>query len=56
VISFVKPEGGKLSIGANVIFKGYITFGNSLDETGELGSVIDSKTLLLAVYAKSLGG
>tara|TARA_B110000008_G_C16791890_1_gene492989 strand:- start:319 stop:717 length:399 start_codon:yes stop_codon:yes gene_type:complete len=52
VTSFVKAQGKEVvEVGDNVIFKGYISTASSLDETEELENSIQSKTLLMAIYA-----
>jgi len=56
VTSFITPEGKKaVEIGDNVIFKGYISRTDNLDETGELMTAIKSETLLMAIYALNQG-
>ena len=56
VTSFVKAQGKEVvEVGDNVIFKGYISTASSLDETEELENSIQSKTLLLAIYALNKG-
>ncbi|MCK8122795.1 hypothetical protein [Pseudoalteromonas sp. 2CM32C] len=56
VTSFVKAQGKEVvEVGDNVIFKGYISTASSLDETEELENSIQSKTLLMAIYALNKG-
>lgn len=56
VTSFVKAQGKEVvEVGDNVIFKGYISTVSSLDETEELENSIQSKTLLMAIYALNKG-
>lgn len=56
VTSFVKPEGKqKIERNDKVVFKGYISKSDSLDPTGKLLSAIESKTLLIAIYAQNQG-
>ena len=56
VTSFVKAQGKEVvEVGDNVIFKGYISTASSLDETEELENSIQSKTLLMAIYAWNKG-
>ena len=56
VTSFVKAQGKEVvEVGDNVIFKGYISTASSLDETEELKNSIQSKTLLMAIYALNKG-
>ena len=56
VTSFVKAQGKEVVEGGdNVIFKGYISTASSLDETEELENSIQSKTLLMAIYALNKG-
>ena len=56
VTSFVRAQGKEVvEVGDNVIFKGYISTASSLDETEELENSIQSKTLLMAIYALNKG-
>jgi hypothetical protein len=56
VTSFVTAQGKDVvEVGDNVIFKGYISTASSLDETEELENSIQSKTLLMAIYALNKG-
>jgi hypothetical protein len=56
VTGFVKAQGKEVvEVGDNVIFKGYISTASSLDETEELENSIQSKTLLMAIYALNKG-
>jgi len=56
VTSFVKAQGKEVvEVGDNVIFKGYISTASSLDESEELENSIQSKTLLMAIYALNKG-
>lgn len=56
VTSFVKAQGKEVvEVGDNVIFKGYISTASSLDEAEELENSIQSKTLLMAIYALNKG-
>ncbi len=54
VANFIKPQGKKLELGDEVIFKGYITVCAELDESGNLEKAIQSKTLLLSVFVRNL--
>ncbi len=52
-VTSIAPEpGGKVKLGDNVIFKGFISIASGLDPSGELEKMIESKTLLLAVQAQ----
>ncbi|MDP2560874.1 hypothetical protein [Psychrobium sp. 1_MG-2023] len=56
VTSFIKPQGKEIvEVGDNVIFKGYISVASSLDDTEKLEKAINSKTLLMAIYALNKG-
>ncbi|MEH6345054.1 MAG: hypothetical protein V7785_08220 [Bermanella sp.] len=49
VTTFVRVEEGQVSIGDELIFRGYISVSGSLDPSGEIKSLINADTLLLAI-------
>lgn len=46
-----QPE-GEIKIGDMIMFKGFISTTSNLDPSGELGKIIGSKTLLMAVQSQ----
>jgi len=46
-----QPEGG-IKVGDMIIFRGFIATASSTDPTGELGNIIDSETLLMAIQSQ----
>jgi len=51
VASLAPPPEGGILVGDMIIFRGYISASNELDESGELEKTINSKSLLLASRA-----
>ena len=46
-----QPKGG-IKVGDMMIFKGFISTAKSTDPSGELGKIISSKTLLMAIQSQ----